>query len=115
MGLHRNVFMYKKAETNNEQLVSRMKEIAAQKRRYGSPRIDNLLRREGFKVNHKKTERLYKEAGLSLRAKKRKKMRATVRVPLIQATKPNEIWAMDFVHDVLFYGRCFKVLTVIDV
>jgi len=36
-------------------------------------------------------------------------------MPLIQATQPNEIWAMDFVHDALLYGRRFKVLTVIDV
>jgi len=115
MGLGRSVYDYKKAEMKDEDLIKRMTEIAQQKRRYGSPRIQNLLRREGFKVNHKKTERLYKEAGLSLRSKKRKKMTSSVRIPLIQATNPNEIWAMDFVHDELCYGRRFKVLTVIDV
>jgi len=115
VGLHRNVFKYKPEPTNDEPLKKRIKEIALEKRRYGSPRIQNLLRREGFKVNHKKTERIYKESELSLRAKKRKKMVSTVRMPLIQATQPNEIWAMDFVHDALLYGRRFKVLTVIDV
>ena len=42
-------------------------------------------------------------------------MTSSVRIPLIQATKPNEIWAMDFMHDVLCHGRRFKVLTVVDV
>lgn len=109
------MFSYQRRNGGDGHIIMRMTEIAAQKRRYGSPRIHNLLRREGFKINHKKTERLYKEAGLSLRSKKRKKMTSSVRMPLIQATKPNEIWAMDFVHDVLCYGRRFKVLTIIDV
>jgi putative transposase len=64
--------------------------------------------------NHKRTERLYREEGLSLRLKKRKKRIAQLRVVMPQAERPNQRWSMDFVSDGLDNGRRFRVLTVVD-
>jgi putative transposase len=91
-----------------------MREIAETKRRYGCPRIYVRLRREGWRVNHKKVERLYREEGLSLRRRRRKKAPAIPRVALPTSTRPGVCYAMDFVHDRLVNGRRFKCLTMTD-
>lgn len=92
----------------------RMREIAVTKRRYGCPRIYARLRREGWRVNHKKIERIYREEGLSLRRRTRKKSVAISRVALTMPTRPGLCYAMDFVHDRLAYGRRFKCYTMTD-
>ena len=91
-----------------------MREIAETKRRYGCPRIYVRLRREGWRVNHKKVERLYREEGLSLHRRSRKKATAVPRVALPLPSKPGRCYAMDFVHDRLANGRRFKCLTMTD-
>lgn len=65
-------------------------------------------------VNHKRTERLYKEEKLSLKIRKRKKVASQGRVELSQAKRPNEQWAMDFVSDALSNGRRLRLLPIID-
>lgn len=83
--------------------------------RYGYRRIHVLLRREGWPVNHKRVRRLYREEGLNLRTKRpRRHVMAARRVEQPLASKPNEIWAMDFVSDALFNGKRFRALTVVD-
>ena len=73
-----------------------------------------LLRREGFLINHKKTERIYREEKLQLWMRKKKKRTAVQRVKLPAATGRNERWAMDFIHDSISNGRKFKNLTIVD-
>ena len=85
------------------------------RRRYGCPRIYVRLRREGWSVNHKKVERLYyRDEGLSLRRRRRKKAVAVPRVALPKPTQPGRCYAMDFVHYRLVRGRRFKCLTMTD-
>lgn len=91
-----------------------MRVIAEKRRRFGCPRIQVMLEREGWKVNHKKVERIYKEEGLALRRRKHRKKFAGLRVPLPVASRPNEHWAMDFVQDRLASGRKFRTLTIED-
>lgn len=88
--------------------------MAETRRRFGSPRLHVLLKREGLVVNHKRTERIYKLEKLSLRLKKRKRRPAGVRIKLPMPQKPNKRWSMDFVQDVLQDGRRFRILTVVD-
>lgn len=73
-----------------------------------------MLRREGFVINHKKTERIYREEKLQLRMRKNKKRTAVQRVKMEAATKRNERWSMDFIHDSISGGRKFKNLTIVD-
>ena len=73
-----------------------------------------LLKREGWPVGKKLVYRLYRELGLQMRTKKRRKLASAQRAPAHAATKRNEKWSMDFVADRLEGGRPFRVLTVID-
>ena len=74
-----------------------------------------LLRREGWVVNQKRVYRIYREEGLEVRTKKRRRKRAShIRLVLPPAERPNERWSMDLVTDRLESGRPFRVLTVVD-
>jgi putative transposase len=94
-----SVYRYKPQEDSDVALRQRMHEIAEQRKRFGSPRPHILLKREGLVVNHKRTERIYREEGLALRRKRRRKGAAGTRLVLPLAQKPNERWSMDFVTD----------------
>jgi putative transposase len=87
--------------------------LAREKPRYGYRRLQVLVEREGDRVNHKRLLRVYREAGLCL---KRKKRRHCVRVGSTrrQLTGANQEWALDFAHDVLATGRTIRVLSVVD-
>ena len=114
MALDRNTLRYQSRRSDNPGLRARIREIAESKRRYGCPRIYVRLRREGWRVNHKKVERIYREEGLSLRRRARKKVTAVPRVALPRPSEPGRCYAMDFVHDRLASGRRFKCLTMTD-
>lgn len=90
-----------------------MREIAEVRVRYGMWRIYTLLRREGWKDNHKRIHRLYKLEGLNLRSKRPRRNRASAhRLDREQATSLHECRSMDFVADQLFNGHKFRCLTV---
>ena len=65
-------------------------------------------------INHKRTERIYREEGLSLRRKRRRKGAAGIRLTMPTPQKPNERWSMDFVTDSIVTGRRFRALTIGD-
>lgn len=92
----------------------RIRDIAAARVRYGYRRVHVLLRREGWRVNHKRVYRLYRLEGLSLRFKTRKKRVSGERVVQPAPTAPNQRWSMDFMSDSLYDGRRFRVLTLVD-
>jgi putative transposase len=112
--LDRSSFRYQPKPDKNAELRVRLRELAEQRRKFGSPRLLVLLHREGHLVNHKRVERLYREEGLSLRSKKRKKRISHIRVVLDRPEKANQHWSMDFVSDSLWNGRRFRVLTIVD-
>jgi len=93
----------------------RIKEITEVRVHYGSPRVYVMLRREGWKDNHKRVERIYQELGLSLRHKRpRRNKSARLRQPQQIVTRINEIWSMEFVADALLDGRRLRTLTIVD-
>ena len=96
-----------------DNLRERLTALAREKPRYGYRRLHVLLEREGEVVNHKRVHRIYREAGLALRRKKRKHC-VRVRSPLGVYTAANQEWALDFVHDVVASGRSIRVLNVVD-
>ena len=65
-------------------------------------------------MNHKKVYRLYREAGLAVPKRKRRKGIAMERQPLVLPEAPNQTWSMDFVMDALACGRRIKCLTIVD-
>ncbi len=110
-----STYHYRSRRTGQAGLIKRIKEIAETRMRYGHRRIHVLLKREGWNVNPKRIYRLYKELGLQLRNKTpKRRVKAKLRDDRRAATRTNEIWAMDFVHDQLATGRKLRVLTVVD-
>ena len=114
LGISRSLFAYESKRTDDVALTERMKEMATLKRRYGYRRIHILLRREGWQTNHKRVWRLYSQAGLSVRKRRRKRIAPAERVVRPVATAPNQSWSMDFVSDGLAYGRRFRCLNIVD-
>ena len=98
---------------SDEPLRTKLVELAREKPRFGYRRLHVLLRRSGEAVNHKRVHRVYCEAGLGLRRKKRKHCVRTGQ-PLQQRTAANQEWALDFAHDAVQSGRTIRVLSVVD-
>jgi putative transposase len=97
-------------------VMAPLREAARHRQRFGYRRLTVMLRKQGFTVNHKRIYRLYREAGLAMRRKRRRHSAArTVSSPENRLLhKPNQRWAMDFVSDSLATGRKFRTLTIID-
>jgi putative transposase len=114
VGLCRSSCRYQAKPNNDAEIRSRLRELAARRRKFGSPRLHTLLCREGRVINHKRTERLYKLEGLSLRLRNRRKRISHLRVVMNKPERINQHWSMDFVSDSLYNGRRFRVLTVVD-
>ena len=108
-------YRYKSRRPGQAALEQRIKEICQTRVRFGYRRVHVLLRREGWQINQKKTYRLYKELGMQLRNKTpKRRVKAKLRDDRQEAVGPNDVWAMDFVHDQLAAGRKIRVLTVVD-
>ena len=95
-------------------LQDRIVALAHRHRRYGAGMIYLKLRQEGRLVNHKRVDRLYAEARLQVRRRRRKKVPLADRQPLVRPQAPNEVWSADFVFDRTAEGRVLKCLTIVD-
>ena len=121
IGMHRGSWRYQRRERNEGPLRARLRELAAERPRFGYRRLYIFLRREKTEdgtlrwwVNHKRVYRLYREEGLAMQRRRRKRFRAEARVPLALPTRANEVWTMDYTHDELAGGRKFRTLNLMD-
>jgi putative transposase len=114
VGISRSLNRYRSRRPDCTALRDRIEQLAAVKRRYGYRRIHILLRREGWSINRKRTYRLYREAGLAVRRRKRKRIGLVERRPLPKPAAANLSWSMDFVADCLASGRKLRCLTIVD-
>jgi len=116
VGSARSTIRYRRRdEADDGALRKRLRELAAQRPRFGYRRLHVLLRREGIAVNHKRVERLYRAEGLAVRCRKRKSLARVLRGRPPVPQRPNEQWALDFLQDALASGRTIRLLSVIDV
>lgn len=114
-GLSRDSFRHPPEPTQATQALSaRIIELAQIRRRFGYRRLHDLLDLEFPNVNHKRIYRLYRQANLAVRRRRKAKRSLGERQPLRPATAPNAVWSMDFVSDALASGRRIKCLTVAD-
>jgi putative transposase len=115
VGSARSTIRYQRRGRGNDMpLRCRLRELAAQRPRFGYRRLHVLLRREGIVVNHKRVERLYREEGLAVRRRRRKSLMPVCRGRPALPHRANEQWALDFLQDALASGRKLRVLSVID-
>lgn len=114
IGLSRSRWHYRTRRGGDSVLRDRLRTLAATRPRWGYQQLHTLLRREGHVVNHKKVLRLYREEGLAVARRRRKKQVAIARVPLPRPSTRTERWSMDFVSDALADGRPFRCPTMVD-
>jgi putative transposase len=110
----RTVIRYQSCRGDDEVLREKLRALAHQRRRFGYRRLHILLRRDGIAINRKKTQRLYREEGLTVRRRKGRKRAVGARAPAPVIALPNQRWSLDFVHDQLASGRRFRILNVVD-
>ena len=96
------------------EIRQRLRDLAGERRRFGYRRLGILLAREGITMNHKKLYRLYREEGLTVRRRRGRKRATGTRAPITIPQGPNQRWSLDFVADVLSWGRRFRVLAIVD-
>ena len=100
--------------TRDDGVASRLVELANTHSAWGCPQLHRQLRREGHCINHKRTQRLYRHHGLSLRRRRRRRLPERVQQPLLQQLHPNQVWSMDFMSDTLTNRRAYRTFNVID-
>lgn len=114
--LSRSVKRHLRKRSDDPELVARLRELAEVRRRFGYRRLHILIKREGFKINQKKFRRIYREQKLTVKLRKKSRLRSIARMPMPAPTKVNQRWSMDFVSDQLGpSGRRIRILTVVDV
>ena len=114
VGMSPSALRYQPAEDRNVDLKAKIITLAQRHRRYGAGMIYLKLRQAGEIVNHKRVDRLYAEAGLQVKRRKRKKIPVADRHPLERPLMANHMWSMGFVFDRTAEGRVIKSLTVVD-
>ena len=105
---------YQSRRGDDVELRGKLRALAQERRWFGYRRLLILLRRDGVIINRKKTQRLYREEGLTVRRRKGRKRAVGTRTRPSVLALPNQCWSPDFVHDQLVAGRRFRVLNIVD-
>ena len=113
VGLGRSTCRYETRRAEWPALRERLHALATERRRFGYRRLYILLRREGYRVNLKRVYRLYRDDGLAVRRRRRRR-RVARGTPLAGPTRINERWSLDFLLDTLEDGRRVRLLAVVD-
>ena len=103
--------------SDEPRLMKRIVEMASEYGRYGYRRVTALLHREGWQVNHKRVERIWRQEGLKVPQKQPKRRRLWLADGSCLRLRPayrNHVWSYDFVADRTADGRAFRMLTVVD-
>lgn len=114
IGIAPKTFRYASRRPDDDELRSRLKALADERRRFGYRRLHILLQREGVEVNHKKLFRLYREERLTVRRRGGRKRALGTRAPMAIPQGPNQRWSTDFVQDILSDGRRFRIWGLVD-
>lgn len=115
LGMGRSTHRYRlRKPARDAVLRTRLKQLAAQRMRFGYRRLTAMLVREGVTANHKRVYRLYCEEGLALRIRQRRRIRWSGAVVKPAAARPNQRWSIDFVSDCVSSGKVIRMLTIVD-
>lgn len=107
LGVDRSSIRYHSRRPDDAEVRLRLRDLAAERRRFGYRRLGVMLEREGIAVNHKKLLRLYREEGLAIRRRRGRKRALGTRAPAALPQGPNQRWSLDFVSDALSDGAGF--------
>ena len=111
--LHRSMWYYQSKRDDTE-VIEKLNKLAEKLPTRGFDEYYGRIRNEGLDWNRKRVLRVYRLLKLNLRRKRKRRLPARIKEPLIQPLGINHTWSMDFMSDSLVYGRRFRVLNVID-
>jgi putative transposase len=118
VGQHRSTQRHERERAGDDAaLRQRLGEISAERPRWGYRRAHARLREEGWEVNRKRVQRLWREEGLRVPVRRRKRRRlgdSTVPAERLRAERPNQVWALDYQQDQSADGRVLRLLNVVD-
>lgn len=116
VGVSRSAVRYRpRVRPEEAQLREQIRALADRHKRYGYRRVTALLRRKGLEVNRKRVHRLWKEEGLGLRSRRKKRRRVGLPASVVhKAERPDQVWSYDFVEDRTERGGRLKMLAIID-
>ena len=103
--------------SDEDRLTHRIIQLATCYGRYGYRRVTALLHREGWRVNHKRVQRIWRQQGLRVPAKQRKRGRLWLNDGSCvrhRAERKDHVWSYDFIHDRTHDGRAVKILSIVD-
>jgi len=112
--LYRSTMRYRCRRPEDTAIRERLRELAAERRRFGYRRLGWMLAREGRSINHKKLYRIYREERLMVRRRRGRKRALGTRAPMLLPGRINQRWSLDFVADTLSDGRRFRILCIVD-
>ncbi len=112
--ISRTSFRYQAKPSADELIREKLKSLAARKPRWGFPKMFAYFRNQGHLWNHKRVRRIYREMGLNLRVKPKKRLPIRDPKPLVVPQEANISWSLDFMHDSLANGRTIRTLNIID-
>jgi putative transposase len=113
VGLNRSSLNYQSKRPDDSTVRQRLRELAAERRRFDCRRLGWLLTREGL-MNRKKLYRIYREEKPMVRRRGRRRRALGTRAPLALPDTINRRWSLDFVSDALSDGRRFRIFCVGD-
>lgn len=114
MGIERSSFKYQGRRRDEGPLRAALRQAAAERKRFGYRRLTWMLRRQGWKDNHKRIERIYRAEKLQVQRRKRKRTAKGRGQPLAVPCAANERWSLDFMQDCLADGRRIRLLNIVD-
>lgn len=114
LGVDRSSVRYRSVRPDDADLRKAMKQVAAERRRFGYRRVHVMLERQGWQVNQKKLRRLYREEKLQVKRRGGRKRALGTRSPMLVPDRPDERWSLDFVSDAFTDGCRFRVLAIVD-
>jgi putative transposase len=114
MNISRSAYRYQPKQADDGEIVEQLRQLAERKPRWGFGKMFQRLRNQGYRWNHKRVRRVYREQQLNLRDKPKKRLPSRQTTPLAQPESANESWSVDFMSDSLQSGRTFRTFNVID-
>ena len=118
VGQHRSTQRHEPTRTEDDQaLRAELRKVSAERPRWGYRRAHHRLREEGWEINRKRVQRIWREERLRVPQRRRKRRRlgeSTVPAQRLRAERPNHVWALDFQHDQTADGRPIRLLNVVD-
>ena len=109
-----SVYYYRCKRTDDKQLIELLDQLAESHPTYGFRKLFKMIRKQGYVYNHKRVYRVYKQLGLNIRRKRKRRIPARVKEPLTLPINTNIMWSIDFMQDSFLNGKSFRTLNIID-